>query len=519
MDTFNPDFYPTPPEVVRKMIEPYADRLRKATILEPSAGSGAILDILVKEGVEKEYNVNGHVCSDTVWADPKRVYSIESDPDLRLKLHEKGYRVIATDFLAFRPEHRFDLVVMNPPFRNGDDHLLHAWDILPGGDIACLLNAETLLNPYTAARKRLAAIIAENGSSEILGPVFKDALRTTDVEVALVRLHKKPAEDPFRVDVGGFARENAPDFGALAGETDTVMVSNKLDAYIRCWDLTKAAALEFIRSFARFRFFVNAFLPDDQRGDNAVEHILKSLKDIRYSHDSMADVYNRFLDTTKASAWNTIIQQIGFGKYMTSGLRQTLDEFRTAQGAMEISKENINTLFLFVMQNIGTIMDKSVVEVYDLFTRFYDGNTSCDEGWKTNKRFRCNRKVILPNAADAGYKPQVFGYNEYFSPHYDARLSDIDKAMCWLSGRNYDSMDSRIFDVCNHYRECMPDKASIETALRCIRVGDQDWHESAFFRIRAFKKGTVHLEFKDEDLWNKFNITVNEGKNQLGMAE
>ena len=50
-------------------------------------------------------------------------------------------------------------------------------------------------------------------------------------------------------------------------------------------------------------------------------------------------------------------------------------------------------------------------------------------------------------------------------------------------------------------------------------MGDQGWHESAFFRVKAFKKGTIHLEFKDEALWAKFNLTVNKGKNIIGDTE
>ena len=81
-------------------------------------------------------------------------------------------------------------------------------------------------------------------------------------------------------------------------------------------------------------------------------------------------------------------------------------------------------------------------------------------------------------------------------------------------------MDSfKYYDICSHNRSCDPEKATIETAIQCIPVGDQDWHESAFFRVKAFKKGTVHLEFKDEALWTKFNLTVNQGKNQIGTGE
>ena len=45
---------------------------------------------------------------------------------------------------------------MNPPFSNGDKHLLKALQMQEkGGNIVCLLNAETLRNPYTESRKEL----------------------------------------------------------------------------------------------------------------------------------------------------------------------------------------------------------------------------------------------------------------------------------------------------------------------------------------------------------------------------
>lgn len=525
MNLFDPEFYPTPDEVIKKMIEPYGPRLDTATILEPSAGNGAIVDFLCNTGIEVKFETSkGQTYIHTKRAKAENVYCIEKNPDLRMILQQKKYRVLDSDFLSFAPEHRFNLLTMNPPFSDGDRHLLHAWDILLEGDIVCLLNAETIRNPFSASRKRLTTIIEQNGSVEYIGKAFHKADNPTDVEVAIVRLHKEAADDPFRIDPGAFAAEKTPDFAEMAASGDALAQSSRIDAYLRCWDLTKNAAVDLIKAYSRFLFYAKAFINAKQdtgnsRADNVAEALLKDLGDMRYGSEGMADVYNRFIDRAKSNAWGRIFDEIGLGKYMTSGLQRKLDEFRTAQGAASITKENIFALFRFIMVNISTIMDQSVVEVYDMFTRYFNGNTSHEEGWKTNKRFKCNRKVILPNVADAGFKPQVYGYNLYFSTSYCHKLSDIDKAMCWLAGRDYDAMDSRYYDICSHNRSCDPKKATIETAIQCIPVGDQDWHESAFFRVKAFKKGTIHLEFKDEALWTKFNLTVNQGKNLIGAEE
>ncbi len=525
MNLFDPEFYITPPEVIEKMVRPYGDRIGKTTILEPSAGSGAILDFLCKKGVNIEVTTSrGNTYTSEEKAKPERVYCLEKNPELQLILQQKGYRVLGNDFLVFQPEHRFNLIVMNPPFSDGDRHLLHAWDILQGGEIVCLLNAETVRNPFSASRKRLVAIIKEHGSVEYIGQAFLHADNPTDVEVAIVRLHKDPKEDPFQIDTDGFAAEKTPDFAEMAVSGDLPAQSSRLDAYIRCWDLTKSSAAELLKAYGRFMFFAKTFIGSNgtgsfDRAQNISETLLKDLQELRYGDSRMTDVYNRFIDRAKANAWNVIFEEIGLGKYMTTGLQQKLNEFRTAQGAVSITKENIFALFRFIMANISTIMDQSIVEVYDMFTKYFKGNTSYDEGWKTNKRFKCNRKVILPDVADAGFKPQLYGYRQYFGTNYRHRLSDIDKAMCWLTGRDYDAMDNHSYDITSRYRSYDPDKATIETVIQCIPVGDQGWHESAFFRIKAFKKGTIHLEFKDEALWTKFNLSVNQGKNQIGATE
>lgn len=139
---FNQTFYPTPLEVINTMLE--GIELQGKTILEPSAGSGNIVDELKKRGS----NV------------------IACEKDLRLlKIVQSKCNVIAEDFLKVQSEDvvHIDGIIMNPPFINGAEHLLHAFSILPkGGFIVCLLNAETLRNSYSLSRKELRSIIEES---------------------------------------------------------------------------------------------------------------------------------------------------------------------------------------------------------------------------------------------------------------------------------------------------------------------------------------------------------------------
>lgn len=123
------DFFETPADVVRRLIT-LADPWPDHRILEPSAGTGAILELLLEtfgyETTAIELNV-------------EHARKLEFDwPGI--------VRVLVGDFLQCNPDGfgRFDRVLMNPPFSGskGLDHFLHAITFLnPGGRCVAILPA------------------------------------------------------------------------------------------------------------------------------------------------------------------------------------------------------------------------------------------------------------------------------------------------------------------------------------------------------------------------------------------
>jgi 16S rRNA G966 N2-methylase RsmD len=87
-----------------------------------------------------------------------KIHLIEIEPQLQ-ELCKKYGTLVAYDFLTFEPDTNYDYIFLNPPFSNGDEHLLKAWDIAKNTTIVCILNAETVRNPYSQKRKALQAII------------------------------------------------------------------------------------------------------------------------------------------------------------------------------------------------------------------------------------------------------------------------------------------------------------------------------------------------------------------------
>lgn len=509
-DILNTEFYPTPDDVIGKMLSPYRDKLTRLQILEPNAGDGAILDYIQRI---KGYNYQKQ--------DTSHLYAIEINQDLVYILQGKGYKLIADDFLNYEATHNFDLIVMNPPFSNGDEHLLHAWNIMKNGDIVCLLNAETIDNPYTQRRKLLKTIIEQNGTVEYLGDVFKNSRRKTNVNVALVRLHKKTIDDTWHIDFDS-KEDVSPDFSEALSQSSQIAVNDKIGTYLYAWEKGKQAVIDFIKARKRMDFYICNFMSAKDVSDIVNEQICK----MKGAENDMTTAYNVFLDTAKAKIWKEIISKLEVDKYMTASLRENFSKFCEAQGAYELTRENIWKLVQFICMNSQEIMKKAVVDVYDTFCKYHKDNAVHIEGWKTNSQFKVNRKVILPNFVSAGYEPQRFGYDRYFRTAFSTynTYEDIDKVMCYLSGIPYEELDTLkecvqkdwTKDKRRGYAKEDYKRLSLKKAIEYVEVGDTDLNESEFFKFRCFKKGTLHIIFKDEKLWERFNLMVNEGKKILG---
>lgn len=119
-----PQLFPTPPDIAEKIVE-MAEIEPGHDVLEPSAGTGALLDAVRRAGfglVQTAVEINYNLCE-------------------RLKL--KDYDDVRQgDFLEQNGNlGTFDRIVMNPPFENGVDikHIKHALTFLrPGGRLVAL---------------------------------------------------------------------------------------------------------------------------------------------------------------------------------------------------------------------------------------------------------------------------------------------------------------------------------------------------------------------------------------------
>lgn len=441
---FNSDFFPTPKEVIYQMLAQYD--LNGKTVLEPSAGKGDIIDVLKELGA--------------------KVICCEVNADLAT-ISSKKAQLIANDFLMVQSHQisHVDYIVMNPPFSSDEHHINHAWNIAPEGcEIVALCNWETLNNDYTKSRRQLSTIVRNYGFTKNMGEIFKSGERYTEVVVGLIRLAKPKTSEDF----GDF----------FSSEDDDIEEQeNGLMSY--------NAVLEVVQRY------VNAVRLYDEVLENAVK--MNALTDGLGVRDLVFTCSQREVPTTREhftkelqkKSWAWIINKMNLQKYSTRGLTEDINKFVEQQKALKFTMRNIYKMLDVIIQTTAQRMDKALMEVFDNLTSRYHENRWNLEGWKTNSHFLVNKKFINPYVApQSKWGGMDINYNQA------ERLDDLNKALCFLTGEQWDNL--------NHFSYHVNNK----------KPSYGEWFDWGFFKVKLYKKGTGHFKFKDDNVWALFNQNI-----------
>lgn len=474
----NLDFYPTPGHVISKMLGKISKDAR--FFLEPSAGKGDIAARLV------EWNPSGWGRSNT------KVDCIESDPELVATLTGKDFRVVGHDFLTYPGVCFYDAIVMNPPFSEGARHLLRAWDFLHSGEIVCLLNAETIDNPCTAERERLASIIRDNGGEvEYLGDCFKRAERSTGVNVAMVYLKKSAADDLGELWETG-KQERDHEAGIDAGEDAMLAIRDELGNMEQFYNEATAHMLQAFAHLRKAAVYMNA---NGVKADDTFEKCAGMA--LRNTNAARAEFYGQH----RRAAWLRVFDRMEFRKWLDK--KQTDEFLRDVQQNSNIpfTADNIRGTLENVILQRARLFEQSVLNVFDALTRYHKDNTNHTEGWKSNADYMVNPKLVFPwGCVFDGFLGFRLSYNRSEIDIYN----DLDRILCILDGKPFE--------------QCGTIEQTLHAQFRGEYRKTPGTCESEYFEIRYFKKGTIHLKWKRRDLWEEFNQRAAAGKKWVGRA-
>ena len=509
------EFYPTPPGLIAKMLETVI-RERNKTILEPSAGKGDILDFislykqnesgcgykwLIEQLKESNYDdIPQMLLQETVkdFKNGKRAREvinaecIEIDSNLCAILKDKGYRVYNDDFLLYDDDKHYDLIIMNPPFSNGDEHLLKAISIAEktGSKIICLLNAETVKNPYSNKRKLLASKLEKYGAEiEYMQNAFSDAERETDVEVAIVRADvPTPFKENSRIWEELETNDieiNEPEFSG-----EIVSANEPLKMAVKLYKKELEAGKRLIEEYLSLKpyltsSFENEDTPSYMRG------CLLTLSSGKNGLD-----WNEYLYSLRYKYWHQLLHNPKFMQNLTSNLREEYYSMISEFANRDFSLKNIYAVKMDIISRTAKGIEEKIVDMFEQlsYKNSMDaaGNVHYFNGWKSNSAFKINQKVVVPycNCWDGICKKFDFWHYGYGSNVFRI-LDDIEKCLAFLQiGES--ELDYAV-DLSGHLKVCQERQETRKLQFR-------------FFDVDIFKKGTMHIKFRDEELLKRFNI-------------
>jgi hypothetical protein len=485
MFTDNKDFYPTPDHLITKMVSGL-DYNFIHSILEPEAGDGKIVDKFkaIEKPVysygDKRYNFD--------------IDCIEQDETLRNILKGKNYRLVYNDFLTYNTMKEYDLIIMNPPFSNGCKHLLKALEMQErnGGAIVCLLNAETLKNDYTNDRKLLNRKLTEyNATIEYLQESFIGAERSTSVEIALIKV-KLPEQrkESFIFDGLKKAQEQRE-----FQETDqtSVVENNFFKSIVSQYQLEVEAGIKLIKEyFAMSPYILSEFAKDKETGEAVQKGGCILSLDLGINRDKYNNKLNvnGYIKEVRKKYWKALFNNQEFIGKLTDNLRQDFYNRLEELSNYDFSLYNILELKIDMSKNVVKGIEETIITLFDEFSNkhhYYDEmskNIHLYNGWKTNKSYIINKKVIIPLS---GYDST---WNRYRPTEYKTigKLQDIEKCFNYLDGGLTNAIDIT------------------ESLKFAEEFGETKDIQLKYFTITFYKKGTCHITFNDEELLKKFNI-------------
>ena len=401
-------------------------------------------------------------------------------------------RVVHDDFLTYAAFTRYDLIVMNPPFADGDRHLLKALDILShgGGQIVCLLNAETLRNPFTERRRHLADMLKEYGAAiEYVHGAFADAEHPTGVDVAIIRATVPDADTDRdgifeKLERGvDYEEERVPEEIAALALTDV------FEAAVNAYRAECAAGTELIRLYRKAAPRLSQII-----GDEARDGCLLSLT----CGNKRAVSVNGFVKAVRRKYWRALMTNQKFVGMLPS---KAQEEYRTRVEALseyEFSLFNISRLHGEMMASLKTDLEQEAMAMFDRLTSehayFKEAkNRWLFDGWKTNLAWKIGEKSILPcyGVFDRFWngEPRVY--------EADKILADIERVLNLFSGRMSEPSDLW------------------ETLSAAFKNGITKNIECRYFTVTFYKKGTVHIKYTNPELMQRFNIFAASGRNWL----
>ena len=506
-------FYPTPRPLAEKMLE-NLDTTYISSVLEPSAGKGDLVHALALR-CRRQYrhkNIDVDCCEIDPYLRQILKYNFSQEKLHELYNEDKRWteeaevientdlHVVHDDFLTYSSYKRYDLILMNPPFADGEKHLLKALHMQrDGGSIVCLLNADTLRNPYSDMRVILCQRLKQlNAEITYVEDAFSDAERTARVDVAIVRVTIPQAK--YESDIWERMRKAQDEEVHIPDPDIKALVSGDyIEQAIQLYKTEVAATMELVKTYKAFvPYMYSEFQKDGEiRGSPILELTVSGDKN-SYGFDNA-----KYMKRVRLKYWRALFSNEQFIGRLTSKLRETYEKNVEKMADYEFSAFNIKQVIVEMNAEMNQGVENAIMSLFEKLTAEHSWFPECKNnrhyytGWATNKAHKIGKKCIVPE--DMFH--DSWGYGKDYLDTYKAFkvISDLEKSFDYLGGEG-------------------PDGYSLETRLDWAKQSKQTRNIALkYFYIDIYKKGTTHIKFYPEamPLVERLNIYASQKKGWL----
>lgn len=461
-------------------------------LLEPSAGQGDFIEALQE---------NQNFLWDGGNAKTDIIDCVELEPTHCAVLKDKGYRIIGHDFLELTAGAMYTHILMNPPFSEGAEHVLHAWNLLTDGELVAIVNAETLRNPCDKYRLQLVRMIEDQqGSVEFVqdGFLTADTQRKTGVEVAIIHLTKT---SDFKLN---FIEGLEVDHGRGATPSDfikpqnLILPENKIENLVHNFNLAVEKMAVALQKRAEADYYKDLLgLSLTATVEEAEEQRNRLLGGV-----SILKEYNKQYVQLRSAAWSNVLNSVDVMNRLSSKAQNRLHAEFDHISRMSFTVKNVYGFLCGLVDQQENIQIEMLCDVFDLISKYHPDNRAYYQGWKSNAKHRTHAfrlkttRFILPTQSSMGY-----GYGGSAAYQDLAMLGDIDKVFRLMDGKPVVETGGGLKELFN-------------ACFNTFKSGER--LESDYFEMRFYVgKGTFHIYPKRKDLMDRLNRTVGAYRNWL----
>jgi hypothetical protein len=212
----------------------------------------------------------------------------------------------------------------------------------------------------------------------------------------------------------------------------------------------------------------------------------------------MITTKEQFSKIIQKRSWNYIFRKMKMEKYVTSGVMKDINKFVETQEKVPFTMKNIYRMLQIIVGTRQETFKRSLELTIDNLTRHTHENRFGVDGWKSNSGYMLNRKFICDGIIELNYSS---GIQVRYDSYNGRKIDDLVKVICNITGQNFDKIGSL-------YRF----NYDLNTHKTMFNLDTNTWYEWGFFEVKFFKKGTMHVKFKNIDDWYIVNKAYGELK-------